>query len=160
MGGAVVDKRTFIVQHSNDRWRDVMERGIAAIREWCEHADAQFTLRDVVRSLDQNAAMWPALTDFAKQVAWPVTQRDGTVRQADAYDMKDVMTAAFEEETRMTPGLRGGFVMLGARTSKYGKKKMGQLLTFIRAEGNDRGVVWSEKAKEKFAEYIDTRKAA
>lgn len=154
------DKLLFIVKHDNPRWRDVMERGIAAIREWCEFRDGQFLMSDVLRTLDQNAAMWPALTDFARQVHWPVTQRDGTVRQADAYDIKDVMTAAFEEETRMTPGLRGGFVMLGARTSKYGKKKMGQFLTFIRSEGNDRGVVWSEKAKAKFAEYIDSRKAA
>lgn len=148
------DKQTFIVKHSNPRWREVMDRGIAAIREWCERADAQITLRDVLRTLDQNAAMWPALTDFARQVSWPVTQRDGTVKQATSDDMKDVMTATFEQETRMAPGLRGGFVMLGARTSKYGKKKMADFLAFVRAEGNDRGVVWSDEARDKFDKYI------
>jgi hypothetical protein len=151
--------QTFIIKHDNPRCRHVWTNAIVAMREWYERGDFQIKLSDVLRTLDQNAAMWPALTDFARQVAWPVTQQDGTTRQADAYDMKDILTAAFETETRMAPGLRGGFVMLGARTSKYGKRKMADFLTFIRAEGNERGVIWSEKAKDKFDEFI-SRKAA
>lgn len=155
------DKQTFKIERKNPRFADVARNAISAIKEaTLSGRDFMVVIGDVVRTLDQNAAMWPALTDFAKQVPWPVTQRDGTVRQADAYDIKDVMTAAFEEETRMAPGLRGGFVMLGARTSKYGKRKMADFLTFVRAEGNDRGVVWSEKARDKFDEYIVPRKAA
>ncbi|GAB2620179.1 recombination protein NinB [Novilysobacter erysipheiresistens] len=153
-------KQRFIIERKNPRRADVLARAHRALDEAARDGDVMAVFDEVKRTLDQNAAMWPALTDFARQVAWPVTQRDGTVKQATPDDMKDVMTAAFEEETRMAPGLRGGFVMLGARTSKYGKKKMGDFLTFLRAEGNDRGVVWSEKANDKFEEYIGGRQAA
>jgi hypothetical protein len=155
-----MERRTFIVQHKNPHWRQVLDLGIATIREIAEAGDLQFTLSDVLRTLDQNAAMWPALTDFARQVPWPVTRPDNTTRQAEPDDMKDILTAAFEGESRMAPGLRGGFVILGARTSKYGKRKMADFLTFVRAEGNDRGVKWSEKAKEKFDEFAPYLKKA
>lgn len=155
-----MNKQTFLIEHKNPRFMAVVDRVCKAVRERAQESSFQVVLSEVKRTLSQNDAMWPALTDFAKQVAWPVTQRDGSTQQATADDMKDVLTAAFEEETRMAPGLRGGFVMLGARTSKYGKKKMGDFLTFLRAEGNDRGVVWSEKARDNFDQYIQTRKAA
>lgn len=151
----------FKVERSNERRLQVVENVCAAIRLLAEIGqDFQIRLEEVKRTLDQNAAMWPALTDFASQVPWPVTQRDGSTKQATADDMKDVLTATFESEVRMAPGLRGGFVMLGARTSKYGKKKMGDFLTFIRAEGNDRGVVWSKKANDNFDFYIPAEKRA
>lgn len=154
-------KQRFLIERKNDARQSVAARAIAAINEAARLGqDFMVVLDEIKRTLDQNAAMWPALTDFARQVQWPVIQRDGKAVQASPDDMKDILTAAFEEETRMTPGLRGGTVMLGARTSKYGKKKMGDFLTFIRAEGNDRGVVWSEKARDTFDEYIPTRKAA
>lgn len=153
-------KQRFIIERKNPRRADVLASAHRALDEAAREGDVMAVLDEVKRTLDQNAAMWPALTDFAKQVAWPVTQRDGSTKQATADDMKDVLTAAFEEESRMAPGLRGGFVMLGARTSKYGKKKMGDFLTFLRAEGNDRGVVWSEKTSDKFEEYIGGRQAA
>lgn len=160
MVAGVTDKLAFIVRHENPRWRDVRDRAIEAIREWTERADAMIRLSDVLRTLDQNAAMWPALRDFAAQVPWQVTLEDGTTVRADAEDMKDVFTAAFERETRMAPGLRGGLVMLGSRTSKYGKRKMADFLTFLRAEGNERGVEWSEPAKDTFSEYIERQRAA
>lgn len=152
-------KQRFIIERKNERWPDVMERAHRAIEDAVSERDVMVVIDDVRRTLDQNAAMWPALTDFAKQVKWPVIRPDGQVGQADAYDMKDILTAAFEEETRMAPGLRGGTVMLGARTSKYRKRKMADFLTFLRAEGNDRGVVWSEKARDTFDEYIQRRAA-
>lgn len=153
-------KERFIIERKNPQSAQVLARAQRALDAAARDRDVMVVLDEVKRTLDQNAAMWPALTDFAKQVAWPVTQRDGSVKQATPDDMKDVLTAAFEEETRMAPGLRGGFVMLGARTSKYSKRKMADFLTFLRAEGNDRGVVWSEKANDKFEEYIGGRKAA
>lgn len=156
----MTERETFVIRHTNPKWRDVADRAIAALRQWAERGEVEIRLSELVRTLDQNAAMWPALTDFERQVPLVVTKRDGSTRKAKAHDWKDVLTAAFEEETEWAPGLRGGVVMLGARTSKYSKKKMGDFLTFVRAEGNDRGVVWSEKAKGTFAEYIDSRRAA
>lgn len=147
------DRETYVVERSNPRASQVLEKGLSAIRDRAARGDVQFVVSDVVRSRSQNDAMWPALTDFAAQVPWPVTQRDGSTRQATKDDMKDILTAAFEDETAMAPGLRGGFVMVGSRTSKYGKRKMAEFLTFLRSEGIDRGVQWSEKAEEKFEEY-------
>lgn len=153
-------KRLFVHSRENPRRAVVID---SAVREITALADAgedfEIVLQEIRRSLDQNAAMWPALRDFARQVNWPVVNRDGSVGRADAHDLKAIFTAAFEQETRMAPGLNGGTVMLGARTSRYGKRKMGDFLTFLRAEGDDRGVQWSAPAREKFDEFIPARAA-
>ena len=144
----------FLIERSNPRWREVMERCVNTIREATSMgADIAVKIGDVTRTLDQNAAMWPALRDIAAQVEWQVVMPTGEARRADSDDWKDILTAAFERETAWSPGLRGGVVMLGARTSKYGKRKMGDFLTFVHAEGAERGVVWSEPAKDNFAMY-------
>jgi len=154
-------KQIFKVERKNDRWQIVARNAMTAVREAAlSGRDFMVVIDEVKRTLDQNAAMWPALTDICRQVPLVITQRDGSTRAATPYDWKDILTAAFEEETEWAPGLRGGIVMLGARTSQYGKRKMGDFLTFVRAEGNDRGVVWSEKARDKFDEYIVPREAA
>lgn len=96
-------------------------------------------IREPLRSPDQNAAMWPILEAFAKQVKWPV---NGEMVYMSDEEWKDVFTAAFENETiRLAQGLNGGVVMLGKRTSKYGKRKFAALLEFIHAEAANRGVV-------------------
>lgn len=157
-----MERETFILRHSNPRWREVMERAISALRGWAERGEVEIRLSEVVRTLDQNAAMWPALTDFAEQVAWPhIVGGEWVIALMSKESWKAVLTAAFEGELAIASGLDGrSEVMIGARTSKYSRRKMGDFLTFVRAEGNDRGVVWSEKARDTFAEYIDSRRAA
>lgn len=146
------DKRTFIIERANTRAAEVVENAIRAIREWAGIADLQVSLSDVTRTLDQNAAMWPALRDFAAHVPWEI---NGEKRLIDPEDWKDILTAAFELEMRIAPALQGGWVMLGARTSRYGKRRMGEFLTFVRAEGDNRGVRWSAPARQNFDEYIE-----
>ena len=151
------DKRVFIMERSNSRVMQVVENCCAAIREWALVADLEVRLSDVLRTLDQNAALWPALRDFASQVRWNI---NGEERMLDPEDWKDILTAAFELEVRMAPALvGGGFVMLGVRTSRYGNKRMGEFLTFIRAEGDQRGIQWSVPARQNFDEYIERRAA-
>lgn len=146
-------KRTFLIDPQNNRdWPQVISNVVRAINEWLKGGPVQITLDEPKRTLDQNAAMWPALSDIAKQVPLVITRRDGSARQATPYDWKDVLTAAFEEETEWAPGLRGGVVMLGARTSKYSRRKMGDFLTFIHAEFSDR-VRWSDSSVEKLAQF-------
>lgn len=146
-------KRTFLIDPpNNSNWAQVVSSVVRAINEWLKGGPVQITLDEPKRTLDQNAAMWPALSDIAKQVPLVITRRDGSTRQATPYDWKDVLTAAFEEETEWAPGLRGGVVMLGARTSKYSRRKMGDFLTFIHAEFSDR-VRWSDSAVEKLAQF-------
>lgn len=152
-------KQLFKIEPSkNPKAIDVMQRACQEIA-YRHHIgeDFQVTLEDVKRTLDQNAAMWPSLSDFQKHVQWVVTDQHGRQQEATTEDLKDILTAAFEGETRMAAGLNGGVVILGARTSKYSKRKMGEFLTFLHAEGDQRGVVWSKKAKEDLDFYAGTK---
>lgn len=134
------------ISHTNPARVDVAARCVAEIkRRLIAGEDVTVKLAPHVRSLDQNAKLWPMLTDFAKQVPWPV---NGSMQLIEPEDWKAILTAAFEQEGRMAPGLRGGFVMLGARTSKYSKRKFSDLIEFLYAEGSERGVEWSERSKE------------
>lgn len=89
------------------------------------------TVQEKNRTLEQNAAQWPILEAFAKQRQWSV---NGSLVWMDEEEWKDVLTAAFNDETvRLAAGLRGGVVMLGQRTSKFGKKKFSDWLEFLHA---------------------------
>lgn len=149
-------KQLFKIEPSrNPKSLDVMQRACQEIAYRLHIGeDFQIVLSEVKRTLDQNAAMWPSLADFQKHVQWMVTDQYGKQQPATTEDVKDILTATFEGETRMAMGLRGGVVILGARTSQYSKRKMGEFLTFLRAEGDERCVQWSAKAKDTFEEYI------
>ncbi len=140
----------WVIKHSNPKWAAVLELCLADIRRLATAGDCAVTLSDVIRSLDQNAKMWPMLADFAQQV--PVVV-GGEKVFCDKDDWKALLTAAFGCEIRMAVGLRGGIVMLGARTSKFTTKQMAEFITFLYAEGNERGVQWSEKSEEHFTRY-------
>lgn len=86
------------------------------------------------RSLPQNAMLWARLTEIATQVEWHGLK-------LSAEDWKDIFTAALNR-SRVVPGLDGGFVVLGQRTSDMTKEEMGQLLDLIDAFAAERGVVW------------------
>lgn len=90
------------------------------------------TVSEPTRSLDQNALMWPLLEDIARQVEWY-----GNHLTADEW--KDVLTAALRKE-KVVPGINGGFVVLGQRTSKMGKREFSELVELIYAFGAERGV--------------------
>lgn len=83
--------------------------------------------------MSQNAAQWPILQAWAEQKQWPV---NGAMCWISPDDWKDLLTAAFEGETnpRIAPGLNGGMVMLGRRTSHYGKKRFSEWLDWLKAE--------------------------
>jgi len=95
--------------------------------------------KDASRSLDQNAAQWPYLQGFSDQMEWPV---NGAMCRLSKDEWKDILTAAFEGETmpRIAQGWDGGVVMLGRRTSKYGKKKFAEWLTFLIAAADIKGI--------------------
>ena len=98
------------------------------------------TFSDPTRTLEQNAAQWPILEAFAKQLQWPV---NGQMVWMTAEEWKDVLTAAFERESvRLAMAFDGpGVVMLGQRTSQYGKRKFSEWLEFLHAAAASRGVV-------------------
>ena len=97
------------------------------------------TIAEPNRTLDQNAAQWPILESFAQQLDWPI---NGVLSKITADDWKDILTCAFRnEQPRVAMGLSGGMVLLGQRTSKFGKREFSDWMEFLWATANERGVV-------------------
>ena len=125
------DKAYFVLAHSEAR-RRAMAAVANAPQGW------RITIEPPRRSLDQNSLLWPLLQRFAEQALWPV---NGAMVQMDADDWKDVLTAAFRQETqRIAMGLNGGMVILGMRTSKMSKAQFSEFIEFIQSVAADRGV--------------------
>ena len=105
------------------------------------------TLKLETRSQAQNRLMWPILTEFSKQLQWPV---NGQMVTMDPDDWKAVLTAAFHGETvRVAMGLNGGVVMLGQRTSKFSKAQFSDWIEFLYATAALRSVklpAWQSEA--------------
>lgn len=102
------------------------------------------------RTLDQNADQWPYLQAFANQLEWPV---NGVMQKISAEDWKDILTCAFRRESpRIAQGLDGGVVMLGQRTSKFGKREFSEWLEFLHATAALRGVVPEYSSHRRVAE--------
>jgi len=59
-------------------------------------------------------------------------------------DIIGALAAAFYKEVRMSPGLTGGTVMHGHKTSKMPKPVFSEYLSFINAMAADLGVELSE----------------
>lgn len=97
-----------------------------------------------LRSLDQNRKLWPMLADISKQVPWVLNGKECKLKPEQ---WKDIFTAALSQETSIAPGINGGFVMLGTRTSKMRKRVFCDLIELIYAFGADKAVVWSEPAE-------------
>lgn len=97
------------------------------------------------RTLDQNAKLWPMLYDIARQVIW-------YGERLQPGEWKDVFTAALIK-AKVVPGIEGGFVVCGQHTSTMGKRMFSDLIEVMYAFGTERGVQWSEPAKDIYAEY-------
>lgn len=96
------------------------------------------TIAEASRTLDQNAAQWPLLQAFSDQLQWPI---NGRMEWLSKEDWKDILTAAFKQDlARVAPGLDGGMVLLGQRTSKFGKKQFSDWLEFLHATAAAREV--------------------
>ncbi len=156
-------KRLFVMRHDNPQRLVVADRAIAELLERVGAGqDTEVEIREPRRTLDANACMWATLGDIAAQVDWPHTNGKGewAIGRMPAEAWKAVLTAAFEQETRMAQGVGGGTVMLGARTSQYSRRKMGEFIEFAHAFGAERGVRWSAKAEEELAAWAPARMAA
>jgi hypothetical protein len=90
------------------------------------------------RSLDQNAKMWPMLSDVSKQVDW-------YGEKLSPEDWKNVFTASLRKQ-RAVPGIDGGFVVLGLSTKNLNKEEFSDLIEIIYAFGSEKEVRWSERA--------------
>lgn len=96
-------------------------------------------IKEKTRTLEQNAFQWPYLQGFSEQMQWPV---NGEMTWLSKEEWKDILTAAFEKETnpRLAAGFDGGIVMLGRRTSKYGKKHFAAWMEWLIAAAALKGI--------------------
>ena len=95
-------------------------------------------IRPEKRSDAQNRRMWAMLRDISQQVDW-----HGNKLSEDEW--KDVFTAAIKRQ-KVVPGLDGGFVVCGTRTSTMTKSEMGELQDLIEAFGAQNEVQFSAPA--------------
>lgn len=87
-------------------------------------------VREETRKLYQNSQQWPILSAFAKQIPWPV---NGVMTMITADDWKDILTAAFRNDTsmRIAQGFEGGTVILGQRTREFAVKEWPEWMAFL-----------------------------
>lgn len=89
-----------------------------------------------VRTLEQNAKLWPMLRDISRQVEW-------YGRKLTEDQWKIMFTASLSAQT-VVPNIENtGFVALGQSTKKMRKKEFSELLEFAQVFGEERGVKWS-----------------
>lgn len=94
-------------------------------------------IKPATRTLDQNALLWPLLTELSEQVEWY-----GQKLTKDEW--KSVMTAGLKRD-KIVPGIDGGFVVLGMSTSKMDKRTFSELIELIYAFGAQHGVKFKEE---------------
>ena len=98
------------------------------------------TIQEPTRNLEQNARLWASLTEVSRQVDWHGNH-------LTPEEWKDVFSAALKRQ-KVVPGIDGGFVVIGARTSKMGKREFGELLELVYAFGAQHGVQFGDPAPE------------
>lgn len=94
-------------------------------------------VKPLTRTIQQNDLMWALLTEISNQVVW-----HGQKLTPDNW--KDVLTAALKRQS-VVPGIDGGFVVLGQRTSKMSVKELNEVIDLAYAFGAQNGVVFNEQ---------------
>lgn len=115
-------------------------RGLAKAQIDSSPDGTSLTFKDATRTEEQNCAQWPYLEGFAQQLQWPV---NGEMTWLTKDEWKDLLTCAFEGEVnpRVAMGFDGGMVMLGRRTSQYGKKRFSEWYEWLQAAAALKGVI-------------------
>jgi hypothetical protein len=134
-----------VVQNEPQDIRLALKWTEAMLHDWFESGEAAVFVGEPRRTLDQNSKMWPMLKDIERQVIWHG-------EKLKDFEWKDMFTAALKRY-RVVPGIDGGFVVLGMRTSRMSKKDLSELIELMMAFGAERNVVWSEPAKKVIADH-------
>ena len=122
-------RHTFRLVHKQARQR-AQEALQAAPDGWV------VSIGEPTRTLEQNAALWAALSDVSEQVDW-------YGKHLSPEEWKHVFSAGLNKQ-KVVPGLDGGFVVLGQSTSTMGKREFSELLELVYAFGVERGVKFDQ----------------
>lgn len=112
--------------------------------------------REESRSDKQNRMMWPLLKDLSTQVVW-------YGEKLEPAEWKDLITVlvsqmqAPEKEQKSAPGINGGRVYFGVRTSQSSKRYMVEVIEAIFWFGTEHNVKFSEKSNSRITWAQDWR---
>ena len=123
-------KQRFTLTHATAR-----QRAISAVSTAPDGMVVE--IKPPTRSLDQNALLWPLLTELSQQVDW-------YGQKLTPEEWKDALTAGLKKQ-KVVPGIDGGFVVIGAHTSKMSKAEFSELVELIYCFGAQHGVEWKER---------------
>ena len=136
-----MEKATFLLRSDNIR-----QNCITAIQQLPANPDkpVEVVIQERKRSSDQNRRMWPLLQDLSRQVEW-------YGQKYTPEDWKDLITALVakskNEQQRTAPGIGGGVVMFGSRTSKMRVSEMVEVIEAIYWFGTEQNVKFSDEAR-------------
>jgi len=125
------DKQTFFLINPQ-----VKQNAMQAIKMASE--DMICEIKKKTRSLEQNRKLWATLGEISDQVNW-------YGNKLTSEEWKDVFSASLKSQ-KVVPGIDGGFVVCGQRTSKMTKSEMAELIELMMAFGAERGVKFSDIA--------------
>ena len=106
--------------------------------------------REESRSDKQNRMMWPLLKDLSAQVVWYGEK----LEPAEWKDLITVLVSQMqnpEREQKSAPGINGGRVYFGVRTSQSSKRYMVEVIEAIFWFGTEHKVKFSEKSNSRIA---------
>lgn len=118
-------------------FRRVFDTALAALDDGMA-GDLHWKPRKMTRSVKANACMGAHLADVSRQVDW-------YGQKLTAEEWKEVISASLRNQ-RAIPGIEGGFVVLGVRTSRMSIKEMAQMIEMIQAFGTQQGVKFTAPA--------------
>lgn len=101
---------------------------------------AVVNVREAKRTLDQNARLWALLSDVSR------AKPEGRTHTAEVW--KALFMSACGHAVQFETGLDGTPFPVGFRSSRLTKAQMSDLQEFISAWGSERGVRWSDEARE------------
>ncbi|HBR5102290.1 TPA: recombination protein NinB [Klebsiella pneumoniae] len=106
--------------------------------------------REESRTDKQNRLMWPLLKDLSDQVIW----HGEKLEPAEWKDLITVLVSQMqnpEREQKSAPGINGGRVYFGVRTSQSSKRYMVEVVEAIYWFGTEHNVKFSEKSSSRIA---------
>jgi hypothetical protein len=101
---------------------------------------AVMNIRPETRSSEQNAKMWAMLSDVAR------TKPEGRELTTDKW--KALFMDAIGIPADWEPGINGGVVNVGYRSSRLTKEQMSEMIEQIYAYGAEHGVEWTEPERK------------
>lgn len=135
---------------TRDNVRNAMLDAWELVNKGLHAGDVVLTLGRKKRSNDQNAKMWPMLSDISKHV-----QLRGSKYSPDQW--KVILIKHWSETSgnnaTLLPDYEGGGLFYTASSSKLNKGQFSELIEVLYQVGAENRVPWSEPALKAYEQY-------